>query len=146
MRKSVTLSDFAGAWRIERTIRHADGTAARFTGRAVWQPDAGGLSYHETGQMVLQNGLHFAGERRYLWADDLSVSFEDGRFFHMVPPQGGETSHWCAPDQYTGCYDFTQWPAFTVTWRVSGPRKSYRMLTRYTRAGDFADAAQPVLG
>ncbi|WP_417727341.1 DUF6314 family protein [Roseovarius sp.] len=146
MRKSVTLSDFEGVWLVERDIRHADGMVARFAGRACWRPDPGGLAYHETGQMVLDSGMRFAGERRYLWAEDLSVRFEDGRFFHKVPPMGGETGHWCDPDHYEGRYDFASWPVFTVAWRVRGPRKDYRMVTCYTRANDFADAERGTLG
>jgi hypothetical protein len=85
-------------------------------------------------------------ERRYLWSADLSVWFEDGRFFHNVPPHGGPTAHWCDPDQYDGQYDFADWPAFRVTWRVRGPRKDYRMETLYRRVDDFADAAARALG
>lgn len=140
MKRSVVLSDFEGAWLLDRDIRHADGLTGTFTGRALWRPAPGGLAYHETGRMVLGSGHSLTGERRYFWAEDLSVLFEDGRFFHTVPPQGGETGHWCDPDQYDGRYDFALWPAFTVTWRVRGPRKDYRMVTRYVREGDFADA------
>ncbi|EAQ25135.1 MULTISPECIES: DUF6314 family protein [unclassified Roseovarius] len=147
MRKSVILNDFEGVWLIERDIRHADGTTAQFTGRAVWRPDAAGaLAYHESGQMLLASGLRFEGERRYVWTHDLSVWFADGRFFHSVPASGGDTRHWCDPDQYEGHYDFTEWPAFRVTWHVRGPRKDYRMVTRYRRSDDLADAAHGVLG
>lgn len=146
MTHTVTLDDFAGAWTLERTIQHADGTGACFTGCAVWRPDPNGLAYHETGEMVLAEGARFMAERRYLWSADLSVWFEDGRFFHNVPPHGGPTAHWCDPDQYDGHYVFADWPAFRVTWRVRGPRKDYRMETLYRRADDFADAAVRALG
>ncbi|MFU8776887.1 MAG: DUF6314 family protein [Roseovarius sp.] len=146
MIRTVTLHDFAGVWTLERVIHHADGSRARLTGQAVWHPDPKGLACHETGEMVLGDGTRFAAERRYLWSHDLSVWFDDGRFFHKVPPQGGEAAHWCDPDQYDGHYDFTAWPAFAVTWRVRGPRKAYRMETCYHRAMDFADAAGRGLG
>lgn len=146
MTRTVTLNDFAGIWLLDRAIHHADGTCARFMGRAIWQPDPRGLAYHETGEMVLADGARFLGERRYLWSHDLSVWFEDGRFFHKVPPNGGAAAHWCDPDQYDGCYDFAAWPAFTVTWRVLGPRKDYRMQTSYRRPADFAGAAGQGLG
>ncbi|MGK8236294.1 DUF6314 family protein [Roseovarius sp. MS2] len=146
MTHTVTLDDFTGVWTLERVIQHEDGASARFSGRAVWKPDPKGLAYHETGEMVLETGARFLAERRYLWSVDLSVWFEDGRFFHTVPAQGGPTAHWCDPDQYDGHYDFADWPAFTVTWHVRGPRKDYRMETRYHRSDDFADAAARALG
>ena len=54
--------------------------------------------------------------------------------FHRVPPLGGDSGHWCDPDQYDGSYDFSAWPAFTVTWSVRGPRKAYLMSSRYDPA------------
>ena len=72
-------------------------------------------------------------ERRYLWREDLTVWFEDGRFFHQVPAEGGETGHWCDPDQYDVTYHFNDWPDFQVVWRVKGPAKDYRMVSHYTR-------------
>ena len=74
-----------------------------------------------------------AAERRYFWAQDLSVYFEDGRFFHRVPAEGGTAHHWCDPDRYTLVYDFSGWPRFTVDWRVTGPRKNYSAHTSYCR-------------
>jgi len=71
--------------------------------------------------------------RRYIWQPDLTVWFDDGRFFHQVPGRGGQTQHWCDPDMYKVAYDFTHWPQFQVTWEVSGPRKDYRMVSQYTR-------------
>ncbi|MBS4009574.1 MAG: trigger factor, partial [Roseovarius sp.] len=93
MTHTVTLDDFTGVWMLERVIQHEDGASARFSGRAVWQPDPKGLAYHETGEMVLETGARFLAERRYLWSVDLSVWFEDGRFFHTVPARGGQTAH-----------------------------------------------------
>ena len=72
-------------------------------------------------------------ERRYRWSTDLSVYFDDGRFFHCVPKSGGETQHFCDPDMYKGTYDFAEWPTFRVTWDVRGPRKDYRMTSTFTR-------------
>lgn len=126
------LGDFAGRWRLDREIAHDDGSRARFTGQAEWRPVPAGLDYRETGTLVLA-GQRMQAERRYLWRPDLSVCFADGRFFHQVPPQGGETAHWCAPDRYEGHYDFTAWPEFRVRWRVTGPRKAYRMTSHYRR-------------
>lgn len=128
---SRILSDFQGSWQVHRDITPVADPPGRFHGVATWTPVPQGLTYHETGR--LQVGAHppMQAERRYLWRDDLTVWFEDGRFFHQVPPEGGETGHWCDPDQYDVTYDFTGWPRFRVTWRVKGPAKDYTMVTDY---------------
>ncbi|MEO0743754.1 MAG: DUF6314 family protein [Pseudomonadota bacterium] len=128
------LLDFEGLWRIAREVRHGDGSVGQFAGTAQFTPAGDGLAYVEEGTLTLA-GTALQATQRYHWGADLSVHFDDGRFFHHVPPLGGETSHWCAPDQYDGHYDFADWPAFTVTWTVTGPRKDYRMLSRYARSG-----------
>ena len=127
------LEYFEGAWAFERRITHADGQEALVSGRAVWTRDGDGLVCEETGEMRIAGAAPMQVARRYRWAEGLRVHFEDGRFFHAVPPEGGEASHWCDPDQYDGSYDFSRWPAFSVTWAVRGPRKDYRMVTTYTK-------------
>lgn len=128
------LADFEGSWSLYRRITPQHGPGAIFEGTAVWSPVKDGLDYVEQGIMQLEGQPAMQAERRYLWSDDLSVFFEDGRFFHAVPAQGGETDHWCDPDMYKGSYDFTQWPQFEVKWRVTGPRKDYLSQTLYTRS------------
>ncbi len=129
------LRDFTGRWTLQRVIEHADGTHARFDGHAVWSEDGEGLMQEETGALRIGDGKPVTATRRYLWRPELAVHFDDGRFFHDVPPFGGETAHWCAPDQYDGVYAFPSWTEFRVTWHVAGPRKSYRMESLYRRIG-----------
>ncbi|MGR3802296.1 DUF6314 family protein [Marinibacterium profundimaris] len=139
--KARCLEDFLGRWRLEREITDALGPPARFEGFAEWRPEGGAdarsedapLLCVETGQLEVSGQGRFAAERRYLWAPDLSVFFADGRFFHQVPPVGGPAEHWCDPDHYRVLYDFSDWPRFRTTWEVSGPRKSYRMVSDYRR-------------
>lgn len=126
------LQDFLGAWAIDRRIVQDDGSEGVFKGVAEWRADGEGALYVETGQLWLGGQGPFSAERRNRWAKDLGVCFEDGRFFHHVPAQGGEVSHWCPPDQYDGRYDFSRWPVWQVTWRVAGPRKAYASTTTYT--------------
>lgn len=126
------LQDFLGDWRLAREITHGDGSAARFEGRAEWRAEDAGALYVETGELIIGAG-RFAAERRYRWGADLSVWFDDGRFFHHVPPGGGAAAHWCDPDQYDAEYDFSRWPEWTARWRVRGPRKDYEMLSHYRR-------------
>ena len=128
------LTDFAGLWTLDRAISHASGPEGQFKGQAQFSWRGDGLDYVEEGTLTLGASAPLTATQRYRWAPGLTVYFEDGRLFHQVPPGGGAASHWCAPDQYDGRYDFTDWPRFTVTWTVKGPRKDYRMVSRYARS------------
>ncbi|MDD9729680.1 DUF6314 family protein [Mameliella sp. AT18] len=129
------LGAFLGVWQVSRQIRQDDGARGRFEGTARWQADGTGAIYCERGQFWLGGQGPFVAERSYRWDADLTVYFEDGRLFHQVPAQGGAVAHWCPPDQYDGHYDFSDWPRWSLRWRVSGPRKGYQSLTRYTPPG-----------
>lgn len=126
------LSDFEGQWRLRKTITSKIGPDAEFDGTAHWTPAENGLRYSETGKLRLGDQAQVTAMRSYHWDVDLNVSFDDGRFFHRVPPQGGETGHWCPPDQYDVTYDFRDWPRFRVIWTVKGPAKDYVMISDYT--------------
>ncbi len=128
----MELADFLGEWALSRQIVQAGGSEGHFQGRAVWRPEGPGALYCEEGELRLPQGT-FRAERRYRWDVELNVFFEDGRYFHAVPAAGGQTGHWCDPDQYDVCYDFQDWPEWTCKWQVSGPRKDYSMLSRYQR-------------
>ena len=125
------LTDFEGAWQFDREITHADGTVARARGMAQFTPDNDGLAYRETGEIDV-NGQVLTFERAYQWQADLSVHFDDGRYFHAVPPNGGQATHFCDPDTYVVTYDFVGWPTWIAKWAVSGPKKDYVMQTRYS--------------
>jgi len=127
------LGDFLGRWEITRDIIPASGPRASFSGQAEWRAVPGGAAYCETGILRLEGAAPMTAERRYLWGDDLSVRFEDGRAFHQVPAAGGEATHFCDPDTYLVTYDFAGWPAFAVRHDVRGPRKDYVMISRYAR-------------
>ena len=127
------LKDFEGVWNVERKITPKSGPAATFKGQAVWTPEKDGLAYKEQGLMTLEGHAPMQAERRYFWSADLSVFFDDGRYFHQVPAEGGEAHHWCDPDSYAITYDFAPWPEFRVLWHVTGPRKDYRAVTRYSQ-------------
>ena len=133
MSRARVLGDFEGRWALSREIRPASGAAGRFEGEAEWQPSEGGLAYVERGLLMLEGHAPMQAERRYFWEEGLNVYFDDGRFFHQVPPEGGEAAHWCDPDQYDVTYDFMQWPRFETKWQVRGPRKDYEMISFYSR-------------
>ncbi len=132
------FADFAGQWHVERHItdRHAQSTG-RFEGIARFTPDNRGFAYHESGHLHLPGHAPFVAERRYHWRlenGEVIIDFEDGRFFHSIRDTDTEATHWCDPDHYVVRYDFTDWPNWSSRWTVSGPRKAYEMITRYSRA------------
>jgi len=134
----MRLADFQGDWRLERVITNAVGPDAVFSGQAQFLPQADGLKLLESGEMRMEGQAPMRAERVYLWregATGIEVFFDDGRFFHHI--SGGErpeAHHDCAPDVYDVAYDFSLWPTWTAVWQVKGPRKDYRMESRYTLA------------
>lgn len=132
-KKPLKLADFEGNWTLTRRILQKDAPSARFEGTALWLPDGDGMAYHESGTLMLDGQPPMQGERRYRWHEDLTVWFEDGRFFHQVPGMGGATRHWCDPDLYRVQYRFGRWPDFETVWRVTGPRKNYAMISHFIR-------------
>jgi hypothetical protein len=131
------LSDFIGTWSLSRDIQDAKyGQNGQMTGQACLTASDSGLLYHETGALVLTGGMQMQAERRYIWDSagaEIAVHFDDGRDFHHFDPAGVAvgTSHLCGADLYNVTYDFTQWPQWSATWIVTGPRKDYTSLTRY---------------
>ena len=133
MTPNERLAALSGRWRLLRAIRHADGGSARFSGTATWAPDGLGLRCVEDGTLE-QDGRSFAARRETLWhasAAGIDVRFRDGRPFHRIV--GGICHHDCPPDRYELRYDFTAWPRWSVRWRVQGPRKDYKALSRYVK-------------
>ncbi|ETW14492.1 hypothetical protein ATO8_01245 [Roseivivax marinus] len=133
------LSDFEGGWRLSRKIhdRHV-GQFGHAEGRLEFSPDGDGLRYDESVTMHLPGQPPLSGTRAYLWrAMDgvIDVRFDTGAPFHqiMLGEPEPEATHHCAPDLYRVSYDFADWPVWTVTWEVSGPRKDYRMETLFVR-------------
>ena len=122
----------AARWVLTRSIEHADGSTATFDGHATWvAQNDGRVLCTEAGEMRIGEGPGMSASQTYLWDVDLQVFFPDGRFFHQVPLGGGDVHHHCAPDQYDGHYSFHSLTAFSVLWRVTGPRKDYVMRSTY---------------
>ena len=130
---------------MQRTIDDRLAGQGRFEGCAVitaghpW-------TYKEKGEMILPGGQRHAAQRSYLWEPQpergaIDIYFDDGRPFHTLPLSGGETGHWCDPDQYDVRYDFGDWPQWEAVWTVRGPRKDYTMRSWY-RSQSLAPAAK----
>ncbi|MEM8822370.1 MAG: DUF6314 family protein [Pseudomonadota bacterium] len=128
------LADLIGTWRTNRVIRHADGSVARFSGETTWRREDDHVRCMETGRLT-QSGRSFEAERQTLWTESeagLDIRFADGRPFHTLDGTG-QAIHHCPPDIYRLRYDMSAWPKWSVHWRVTGPRKVYRAVTRYHR-------------
>ncbi len=131
--------DFVGEWRIDREITHDNAPPARFAGLARLELDGEGLSYAEAGELVIAGAPPMQAERQYLWrtgpTGGIEVFFADGRPFHAFDPNAAapQDRHWCDTDIYDVRYDFGDWPDWRADWRVSGPRKTYRMMSRFSR-------------
>lgn len=133
----TSLWELEGLWRLERDIVHADGTGARFEGECLFTRTGPRLLQEETGTLVTSTG-RFAGSRRYVWSADegrLVLHFEDMRPFHDISlgTPRPTARHDCPPDVYRVAYDFSRWPDWQATWRVTGPRKAYVMESTYRR-------------
>ncbi|QDL91840.1 trigger factor [Paroceanicella profunda] len=131
---------FLGHWQVDRHVHDLDAArTGRFEGRASFSPVPGGLLYEEMGTLRL-GGLAMRAARRYLYrfpeGGEVRVYFDDGRFFHAFDPGAAraEALHLCPPDRYEVAYLFGPDPHdWRSEWRVEGPRKDYRLVTRYTR-------------
>jgi hypothetical protein len=145
----MRLAAFTGPWSIERDITDlAAGATGHLTGRAEFCPTPDGLACIETGTLVM-GGAPMAATRTTLWRealDRIEVAFDDSRPFHgfAADDPTPEASHDCPPDLYRVRYDFTAWPHWQAEWRVRGPRKHYRMLTRFARPQSADEAEHPL--
>lgn len=132
------IADFSGRWGIDRQI--VDRRANRrlsMRGEVEFVPDGNGLFCEERGMLDPGDGAPaLEAVRRYLWRaagrGRIGVRFEDGRPFHHfdLAPRS-EAVHRCPPDLYRAVYDFSDWPRWSVTWTVTGPRKDYDSVTCY---------------
>jgi hypothetical protein len=119
------------------------GTRGRLEGHATIAPgiapDRDGLVHEETGRL---NFGFYQGDvsRRYLIALDgpetASLHHADGTLFHALDLSSGiaDILHRCGDDQYCGRYRVLHRDCLLVRWHVTGPRKHYRLSTRYVRA------------
>lgn len=153
-RHLISLRDFMGRWTIIREIRdQKNGTRGRLDGQAVFRAqvdDPEILTYEERGQLQMDGGTPIAAERRYQWRQipesrSIDIQFADGRPFHKLDLNCTMPfdTHFCEPDVYNVSYDFRSWPVWRCEWRVQGPRKDYRMWSRYRFMGHVSQAKMP---
>ncbi len=144
---TLVRDDFAGPWTLHRSIddRHS-AQQGDFRGTATFQKtQSNQLTYLETGHIQFGNGPVLSAHRSYQWlfcAEKVEVLFEDGAQFHSFVAAGcvAGTDHPCGEDYYTVFYDFSDWPKWTATWIVNGPRKDYTSVSQYSREEQDAEA------
>ena len=134
-------SFFSGSWSVERRIRDLKShELGRLSGTADFVQDPDGIGFAERGTLVLPHARAEAQQRyRFVIEDDhsFSVFFADGRFFHRADIAAGRASvsHGCPPDTYRGRYRFWQPSRWSLSWRITGPRKDLVIGTVFSRIG-----------
>ncbi len=134
-----SLAVLEGVWRINRVIAHDDGLRDSFVGQAVFTRSGPRIIHDEDGWLTTgEKGQRLRATRRYVWTNEngrIDVAFGDMRPFHSIPVgvSKPETTYLCPPDRYQVAYDFEDFPSWTMTWRVDGPRKGYEMVSNFSR-------------
>ena len=143
--QGTLLEGLAGRWAIERAF---EGEGARAAGVASLRPEGvETLAYRETCQLTLSDGRVLQAYRnyRYRFVDDLlEIHFDDGPdagrlFVKLAFAQGtGRQAeafdvHHCGDDTYRVVFRLDLPSAFETEIVVSGPRKNYRAVSRYSR-------------
>ena len=112
----------------------------RLRGTASFVPDRDGISFVERGLLVLP-GVQAEASRMYHFMIEsdqaFSVFFPDGGFFHRAEVTAGTAfvTHDCAPDTYCGRYRFAGCDRWSLSWRITGPRKDLVICTMFSRTG-----------
>lgn len=136
-----TLDRFKGEWTLTREIEDfRAGAIVQFQGTAEFRASEGGrLVMRESGWLTTPQGGRMRADRSYIWQQSapgwIDVCFDDGRPFHGF--DAGHIAptalHKCPPDRYEVTYAFDDWPDWSMVWRVRGPRKDYRSVSRFAR-------------
>ena len=149
-KNNLDLQSFTGKWTILREIRdERENSKGRMEGFAKFsahpeEPNA--LIMEETGILQMVGAPALTANRKYIWRDAeggpvIDVRFEDGRPFHKIDLNKTMPfdTHICSPDLYEVSYDFRRWPSWIAQWRVTGPRKNYRLWSRFRYTGEVLD-------
>ncbi|TDT74901.1 hypothetical protein BDE40_1620 [Litoreibacter halocynthiae] len=140
----ISLDQFEGDWQLARIIEdRRNDIEGRLSGTANFtRVGPLELLYAEEGELVYGQQAAMLATRRYIWrgfegehAGKIAVEFEDGRPFHLIELDRlmPDDDHHCDPDFYHVSYDFSRWPQWESIWRVVGPSKDYRMISRFQR-------------
>ncbi|HVC52172.1 MAG TPA: DUF6314 family protein [Stellaceae bacterium] len=140
------FTSLTGSWLLDRAI---DDGSSMVGGATIVPRSGGGFGYREQGRLTLPGGQVLDGERRYIFVEEVrgfAVLFAEAppRLFHRVALRRertnfiGTATHLCGADRYDSRYAFGPGGGFVIEHRVSGPRKRYTIVTRYSRSGSPA--------
>lgn len=139
------LAGLVGRWTFDRVIA-AEG--ASMIGEASFTPEPDGrVLYQERGVLTLRDGRTGDAHRRYRFGregDAVVIDFADGfdagrRFVSLrfAPDASGwltaRALHPCGPDMYDVLYRLDPPDAYETDVVLKGPRKDYRIVTRFRR-------------
>jgi hypothetical protein len=149
MRVTDTLAFVRGRWQLDRGLTdHRTGAEGRFTGHALVAPappgqpgqpgQPGEWCYTEDGELRFAAHTGPASRRlRYQGRPDgtVAVRFADGRPFYVLDLRTGyaEAEHACGRDHYLLTHRVLAADLLEEEWRVRGPDKDYRAITRHAR-------------
>jgi hypothetical protein len=127
-----------GDWRLCRRIHDLRlSLRGQFEGRASVTAVTDGLLLTETGSLVFGEHVSDATQRYRIAFDrgGAQVFRADGSYFHDLDLSSGwaRILHRCGDDLYHGRYRVLDGDRYGVVWRVTGPRKDYRMVSLYSR-------------
>lgn len=123
-----------GTWNVRRRIvDHLAAATSFFTGTA----SITSTRFREEGQLDLGTSLLRAAReyRLHPAPRGIAVRFPDGaEFIELAPQPSQRVRHVCGADLYLGHFFVLDADTWVEAWRVTGPRKRYASLSRYTRA------------
>lgn len=114
-----------------KIVDHLAATTSFFEGTASITFDR----FQEDGHLTLAGSRLHATRvyRLHATPHGIYVSFPDGSEFIVLTPKGSQkVRHVCGADTYVGHFFFVDPTTWVEAWRVTGPRKRYASLTRYS--------------
>jgi hypothetical protein len=150
----TVFKSFLGTWKLRRSLTSAlpGFPSGEFTGTASFRPhnaDASCLLYHETGELVTEQGYKLLANRKYIYRfnpDDQNISiwfvkepapdgneevdylFHELDFSYLHQRWIAKGDHFCEKDMYWAFYDFrlaNNMSKWGLRYKVKGPRKDY---------------------
>jgi len=135
------FATLAGEWQLIRSISSGE----KLEGTCVFdRRDDHSLLATESGELQIADGSIINAHRQWVWQaenDALNVYFPEKplRLYHRVNLSlvgntwTGSGHHDCAPDTYLGEYEISP-ENLIVRQEISGPKKDYRIYSRYSRS------------
>ncbi|KEQ79598.1 hypothetical protein M438DRAFT_339608 [Aureobasidium pullulans EXF-150] len=157
------FKSFSGTWKLHRSLTSAlpGFPSGTFTGTATFKPhsafDSLSLLYHETGELVTEQGYKLLANRKYIYRfspDDEKISiwfvkepapdeneevdylFHELEFSLLDQRWIAKGDHLCEKDMYWAFYDFrldNNMEKWGLRYKVKGPQKDYLSDSAYER-------------